>query len=440
MSPPAVNCPPAPVSTTKRTVSSRSSSAKSAESWSRASIDTRLNFPGTSSVIVATPRSPSRSTRKPSNSVTPAPSCRFRRAGPCAGSSPMRSSGARRQKRYSLGRLNRASGDARQWASSASAVTSPTTIATTRCPRRSSGTPTTATSRTAGCRASTSSTSSGWMFSPPEMIMSSTRPSIQRSPSSSRWPVSPVWYQPSRIAFSSASGRCQYPVNASSELMCTQISPPGSSSRRVFTAGRPAQPGLSRLVAPDRERVHLGRAVVVHEHLGREGLDAAGDHRGGHRGSRVPERTHRRDVVVGEARVTDEVVEQGRREVQRGDPLLLDQAQRLARVPAGLGHEAAADEVHGDQRVDPHRVVERHHAERAVAERVAVLQRLRPAARAVGGDASAAPPSGGRSCPTCRASTTSRARRGRARRGAPARRAADRRRGARGARRSRATQ
>ena len=139
MSPPAVNWPPAPVSTTKRTASSRSSSAKSAESWSRASIETRLNFPGTSSVIVATPRSPSRSTRKPSNSVTPAPSCRIRRAGPCAGSSPMRSSGATGTRRYSRGRLNRASGEARQCASSSSAVTSPTTTATTRCPRRSSG-------------------------------------------------------------------------------------------------------------------------------------------------------------------------------------------------------------------------------------------------------------------------------------------------------------
>ncbi len=60
-----------------------------------------------------------------------------------------------------------------------------------------------------GARASTSSTSTGWMFSPPEMTMSSTRPTTQRSPSSSIRPTSPVWYQPSRIAFSSASGRFQ---------------------------------------------------------------------------------------------------------------------------------------------------------------------------------------------------------------------------------------
>ena len=64
MSPPAVNAPPAPVTTTNATASSRSSSAKTAESWSRAVIETRLSLPGTSSVIVAT--APSRSTRNPS--------------------------------------------------------------------------------------------------------------------------------------------------------------------------------------------------------------------------------------------------------------------------------------------------------------------------------------------------------------------------------------
>ena len=88
------------------------------------------------------------------------------------------------------------------------------------------------------------------MFSPPEMIMSSTRPSIQRSPSSSRCPVSPVRYQPSLIAFSLASGRFQYPANASSDDRWMQISPASDSRRRVFTAGRPAQPGFARWSLP----------------------------------------------------------------------------------------------------------------------------------------------------------------------------------------------
>ena len=77
-----------------------------------------------------------------------------------------------------------------------------------------------------------------------------------------------------------------------------------------------------------------------------------------------------------EVGVVDEIVEERRREVERGDPLLLDQRERLAGVPARLRHEAAADEMHREQGVDPHRVVERHHAERPVGPAVAVLERL----------------------------------------------------------------
>src|SRR5439155_268591 len=99
------------------------------------------------------------------------------------------------------GRLNDARSAApRQKASSASKLRPGalgTTNATTRAPHRSSGSPTTATSRTPGCRASTSSISTGWTFSPPLMIMSSTRPATYSSPSASSQPMSPVKYQPS---------------------------------------------------------------------------------------------------------------------------------------------------------------------------------------------------------------------------------------------------
>src|SRR5262249_1350592 len=88
-------------------------------------------------------------------------------------------------KRESRGRFQRGGASlATQNASRSSAVVPgpTTTTATTRCPSRSSRSPTTATSITFGCRATTSSTSSGCTFSPPEMIMSSTRPTSQRSP------------------------------------------------------------------------------------------------------------------------------------------------------------------------------------------------------------------------------------------------------------------
>ena len=70
--------------------------------------------------------------------------------------------------------------------------------------------------------------------------------------------------------------------------------------------------------------------------------------------------------MLGEPFVADEVVEQRGGEVERRDALRLDQAKRLAWIPAGLGHVAAADEVHGEQGVDTHRVVEGHHPEGAV--------------------------------------------------------------------------
>ena len=80
----------------------------------------------------------------------------------------------------------------------------------------------------------------------------------------------------------------------------------------------------------------------------------------------------------------DEVVVERRREVERGDPLPLDQRRAPPRLPVRLADVAAADEVHRDQRVDAHRVVERHAAERAVAVAVALLDDLREPAGAVG--------------------------------------------------------
>ena len=74
--------------------------------------------------------------------------------------------------------------------------------------------------------------------------------------------------------------------------------------------------------------------------------------------------------------MVDEVVEERRREVEGGDPLGLDQPESLGASHRGLRHEAPADEVHRHERMDAHGVVERHHAERSLAEAVPVLERL----------------------------------------------------------------
>ena len=206
MSPPAVNASPAPLSTTKRTVSSRSSSSKTPRSSSRAFIDYALNFPGTSSVIVATPRSAIALDAEavvlahlwiPQHAPEDLPRRALRQLG---------------TKRYSRGRLKRASAsDSRQKASSSSEVTSPVgddvrdhalaPAVVGRADDRDLPDPRRPREHVLDL--------DGVDVLAAEMTMSSTRPTTQRSPSSSIRPTSPVWYQPSRIAFSSASGRFQ---------------------------------------------------------------------------------------------------------------------------------------------------------------------------------------------------------------------------------------
>ncbi len=77
-------------------------------------------------------------------------------------------------------------------------------------------------------------------------------------------------------------------------------------------------------------------------------------------------------------------MEERRGEIEGGDALRLDQAQRRVGIPALLADVATADQAHREQRVVAHRVVERHHAERAVAEAIPVLERLREPSGALG--------------------------------------------------------
>ncbi len=115
---------------------------------------------------------------------------------------------------------------------------------------------------------------------------------------------------------------------------------------------------------------------MVDENLRVEGGSNLLGERARHGSARVGDRTDGRGVEVAETRVVDEVVEERRREVERRDLLLLDQLQCPVRVPLGLRDEAAADERDRDQRMDAHRVVQRHHAEGALTESQAVLDEL----------------------------------------------------------------
>src|SRR3990172_5400536 len=69
----------------------------------------------------------------------------------------------------------------------------------------------------------------------------------------------------------------------------------------------------------------------------------------------------------------DEIVVERGDEVERGEPLRLDERERPARAPVRLADEAAVHRGHARQRVDPHGVVERDDAEGALAPPVAAL-------------------------------------------------------------------
>ena len=106
--------------------------------------------------------------------------------------------------------------------------------------------------------------------------------------------------------------------------------------RRAAGAAR-----LRGLVLVDRVRVDLGRAVVVDEQARGERVDAALDERARHRRARVGDRLDRAQVVLAEPRMGDEVVVERRREIERGDPLALDQRERVAGVPVAAGRRSS---------------------------------------------------------------------------------------------------
>jgi hypothetical protein len=75
---------------------------------------------------------------------------------------------------------------------------------------------------------------------------------------------------------------------------------------------------------------------------------------------------------------------EGRNEIEVGDPLAGDQAQRLSGLIARQAHKDTVDQHHRQQRTHPHRVVERHRAESALADAVKVLSDMGECCGALG--------------------------------------------------------
>ncbi len=144
-------------------------------------------------------------------------------------------------------------------------------------PLMSCGKPTTAASATLGWATSALSTSAVPMRCPLTLITSSTRPVIQKYPSSSRRAPSPVKYRPLKVvkyvctkrSWSPYSVRiCPGQLSAMHRLPSTapsSVLPSAStSSGRMPGRGRVAEPGLTG-TAPGRGEIRMPPVSVCHQ-------------------------------------------------------------------------------------------------------------------------------------------------------------------------------
>ena len=142
----------------------------------------------------------------------------------------------------------------------------------------------------------------------------------------------------------------------------------------LVDAGLARRAGLGSGVLIDGEGVDLRRAVMVNEEFGPEGVGDPAQQPLGHRRAGETQFAHRGDIGTCESRTPQQVVIERRHQVEGGDPLGLDQAERALRLEARLADEGAAHRRHGEQRAHTHGVIERHDAERALAGAIAVLR------------------------------------------------------------------
>ena len=115
---------------------------------------------------------------------------------------------------------------------------------------------------------------------------------------------------------------------------------------------------------------------MVDEKFGPEGVFDPAQQPLGHRCAGESQFAHRGDIGTCESRAPEQVVIERRHQVEGGDPLGLDQAERALRLEARLADEGTAQRRHGEQRAHAHGVVERHDTQRALAHAVTVLRNV----------------------------------------------------------------
>ena len=128
----------------------------------------------------------------------------------------------------------------------------------------------------------------------------------------------------------------------------------------------------------------------------------------GHRRAGKAELAHRRDIGLRETRVVQQVVIERRHQIEIADRSRRQSAPARVRHRNGAGTRTSPpiSDI-AMQRAHPHGVIERHHAERALAVAVEVLRDMGERGGAFGALAARHALGLARSCPRCRASPTS---------------------------------
>jgi hypothetical protein len=134
----------------------------------------------------------------------------------------------------------------------------------------------------------------------------------------------------------------------------------------------------------DREGVDLRRTVMVDKQFRAERHIDPLQQPVRHRRAGKADLPDRAGVHRSEIRMADQVVVEGRHEIEIADPLARDQPQRRTGLEARQADEGPVYKGHRQQRAHAHRVVEGHDAERALATGVQVLRDMGEGGGALG--------------------------------------------------------
>ena len=150
----------------------------------------------------------------------------------------------------------------------------------------------------------------------------------------------------------------------------------GDHAQSGVDAGASGRARLGDGALVDRHRVDLGTAVVVDEQIGFEGGLQTLQQGVVHRRASEAEFADGRDVGGREIGMRQQVVVQRRHEVEMADLLGCYGLQRGRGIEARHADKAAVEQGQGEQRAHAHRVIQRHHAQRAFAVAVLVLRHV----------------------------------------------------------------